>query len=317
MVSRPFVPQAVVNLAHARRDARLRREWAEADGYRAEIEAAGWVEVDRGVDFDLRPARPADIVEDGEVRYGSSESVPSLLDEPDSVAATIVAVGEGDSASRSVIDGGTGVAVVIVVNGPGARGGPGLATAGSSAEVVRLATTGTIGTARNAGIRRATGSVVVLADPAVAPGPDLVRDLVEALSDPAVAVAGTIGLVSTGLPRFVVSRERDVDAVTGTIAFRRSDYRAHGPFDERFQVAGELDAWWSLVLRDRDEEPPGRAVRVGDLATDGGGTSVGATVAAAATADVPGRRRDRYRILDRFGGRVDLLSSTGADHPDA
>ena len=131
----------------------------------------------------------------------------------------------------------------------------------------------------------------------------LVRELLDALSDPAGAIAGSVGLVSAGLPRFDRSAERDVDAVTGTIAFRRSDYRVRGPFDERFQVAGELDTWWSLLLRDNDEEPPSRAVRVGEAAPAG----VEATGGEGIT-DPPGQRRDRYRILDRFGGRTDLIS---------
>ena len=67
-MTRPFVPQAVVDLAHARREARVRRDWDEADGYRAQIEAAGWLVVDRGVDFDLRLARQPDEVDDGETR---------------------------------------------------------------------------------------------------------------------------------------------------------------------------------------------------------------------------------------------------------
>lgn len=309
-MNRPFVPQAVVDLAHARRDARLRREWAEADGYRAEIEAAGWVVVDRGVDFDLRPARPADVVEDGEVRYGSSGSVPSLLDEPDTGPVTVVVVvrdANGAEDVSSAADGEVGVPVIVVVDGPVAGASGRLATGESPGEVIRLATAGTVGAARNAGIRRATGAVIVLVESSGAIPAGLVRALVEAVSDPTVAIAGSVGLVSAGLPRFDRSPDRDVDAVTGTIAFRRADYRARGPFDERFQVAGELDAWWSLVLRDNDEEPPGRAVRVGQAAPAGAGTSGDGAIS-----DAPGRRRDRYRILDRFGGRVDLISGA---HP--
>ncbi len=237
-MTRPFVPQTVVDLAHARRDARVRREWAEADGYRAQIKAAGWVVVDRGVDFDLRPARPADVVEDGEVRYGSSDSVPSLLDEPDAVAVTVVmtAVAVDADGPSGPAGPGPGSSRVVVVTGAEPATGPGDGIDGLPGEVVRLAAPGSIGTLRNAGIRRASGTIVVLADGPATPAPELVRDLVAALADPTVAVAGTVGLVSTGLPRFEASPARDVDAVTGIIAFRRSDFRRVGPFDERFQV---------------------------------------------------------------------------------
>ena len=48
-----------------------------------EIEAAGYRVVDRGGDFLILPAHPADVVEqDGRVRYGWSGAVPSRLEEP-------------------------------------------------------------------------------------------------------------------------------------------------------------------------------------------------------------------------------------------
>ena len=314
-MTRPFVPQTVVDLAHARRDARLRHEWTEADGFRAEIEAAGWLVIDRGVDFDLRPARPADVVADGQIRYGASESVPSRLDEPEAAPATVVVVAaaiEDLAAAAAVVAARAGLAsVVLVANGLTADTDGELGRIGDvqGIEVVQLAAAGSVATARNAGIRRATGTVIVLLDRPSAADPAIIRELVDALTDPTVAIAGTIGRVSSGLPRFDGSTAREVDAVTGTIAFRRADYVARGPLEERFQGVGELDAWWSLVLRDNDDERPGRALRVGAGTGDGVGL-----VDSPRAADAPGQRRDRYRVLDRFGSRTDLISggSSGA-----
>ena len=91
-MSRQRIPDAVLDAAHARASAREARDWAEADRLRAEIEAAGWKIADRGTDFALTPAVAPDLAEGGRVRYGSSASVPSRLDDALSGVATVVLV---------------------------------------------------------------------------------------------------------------------------------------------------------------------------------------------------------------------------------
>ena len=59
----------------------VRRDLTEADRLKAVIETSGWKIVDRGTDFALAPAAAPDIVEGRRVRYGSSASVPSRLEE--------------------------------------------------------------------------------------------------------------------------------------------------------------------------------------------------------------------------------------------
>ena len=89
-------------------------------------------------------------------------------------------------------------------------------------------------------------------------------------------------------------------------AFRRADYAARGPLDERFRFYRNLDIWWSLVLRDEGEgTAPRRAIRLDGLPAvrheHRGYTSL------------PDDERDRqskrnfYRIIDRYGSRRDLL----------
>ena len=82
-VTRQRIPDEVLAAAHERSRARAARDWAEADRLRDQIEAAGWKVADRGIDFALTPAAPADVVEGERVLYGSSQGVPSRLDEPD------------------------------------------------------------------------------------------------------------------------------------------------------------------------------------------------------------------------------------------
>ena len=172
--------------------------------------------------------------------------------------------------------------------------------------------------ALNAGVRRAAAPVVIILDTSVEPEGDLVSALMGALADPGVAVAGPFGLVSDDLRRFEGAPEgaTDVDAIEGyALAFRRADYVARGPLDEHFAFYRNLDIWWSLVLRDQDEDapdeaPPRRAVRVTGVPVlrheHRGWTSV-------SEAD-----RDRlskknfYRVLKRFATRRDLLVRRGS-----
>ncbi|HEY6014075.1 MAG TPA: hypothetical protein VIU37_08705, partial [Candidatus Limnocylindrales bacterium] len=91
-MTRQRIPDDVLAAAHARSRAREARDWSEADRLRAEIEAAGWKVVDRGTDFALTPAVAPDVAEGDRIRYGSSRSVPSRLEEPPAGVATVVLV---------------------------------------------------------------------------------------------------------------------------------------------------------------------------------------------------------------------------------
>src|SRR3954453_15565849 len=83
-------PDSVKQLARDRAAARSARDWSEADRLRAEIESAGWKVIDQGPGYRLEPAHPPDVVEGETTRYGASSSVPSRLEEPSELAATVV-----------------------------------------------------------------------------------------------------------------------------------------------------------------------------------------------------------------------------------
>ena len=311
-VSRTRIPDAVLSLAHDRAAARGAQDWAAADRIRAEIEAAGWKIVDRGTDFALEPAHPPSVADGDVILYGSSESVPSRLTEAAIGAATVVLVAtdwpadleRGIAALRAYAPAGT--TIVVVADGPS----DGQATALSAAdglEVVRTSERLGAGAAWNIGIRRASGSVVVILDGSVEPTGDVITPLVAALDDPTVGVAGGYGIVSADLRSFEDGAAGDVTAIEGyAIAFRRDEAAARGPIDERFRFYRNLDIWWSLVLRDEGEgSPPRRAVALPIPAirhAHRGWTSL------------PEAERDRlskrnfYRIIDRFGWRRDLAT---------
>ena len=321
-MTRAFIPDEILALAHERSRAREARDWAEADRLRAAIETAGWRIVDRGTDFALTPAAPPDLVEGEQVRYGASRNVPSRLEEAPEGLATIVLIAtewpdDLERALTGLRSSPEGTSVVVVADAPSpaqaeALEAPGAGTAtGPTAEVLWTSERLGHAAALNAGIRRASGPVVIVLDASVEPQGDVVTPLVDALRDPAVGVVGPWGLVSGDLRKFEDAPPGDVDAIGGyALAFRRADFAERGPLDERFRFYRNLDIWWSLVLRDEGEgHAPRRAVSVGGLPLvrheHRGWTSL------------PDDERDRqskrnfYRIIDRFGARRDLLTRPG------
>ena len=271
-------PPDLIALADDRARARAEHDWARADELRASIEAAGWKVVDRGTRYRLERAAPPDLVEGDAVRYGSAASVPSVLGEAPGAAFTVELIADDRpddlgrclQALRTHAPGAT--QVVVVANDPddaqAARlvdGSADLAPIGGlPVEVVRTSTRVGPAAARNIGLRRARGAVVVFADPAVEPTGDALSPLAEALADPTVAVAGGFGVVTADLRRFEEAPGPDVDALEGDwLAFRREEIDRLGPLDEKFATAEFLDAWWSLVLRaGADGDSPRRAVRI-------------------------------------------------------
>lgn len=261
------VPPEVRALADERAAARRAQDWATADALRAEIEAAGWKVLDAASLYSLERAAAPDLVEAGVIRYGTSASVPSRLDEaPVGVASLVlVATDWPEDLARAVgaLVGASpaGTQLVVVANAPSDAQADALAeleAAGTGSPQVGLEvvwTSARLGhaTALNAGIRRAAGPVVVVVDTSVEPQGDLVTPLVAALDDPTVAVAGPFGLISGDLRTFEEPPAATVDvvAIEGYAqAFRRADYVARGPLDEHFAFYRNLDIWWSLVLRD-------------------------------------------------------------------
>jgi len=156
----------------------------------------------------------------------------------------------------------------------------------------------------NAGIDAAAGDVVVLFDPGVELKGDGVTPLIEALREPAVAVAGPFGVSGKGtIKEFEESAGPDVDAIEGyCMAFRRADAQAVGGFDPRFRYYRIADIEFSFRLR---AGSGGRAVVVPGLPV------VKHEHRLWETTDPKERdrlsRRNFYRFLDRWGAREDLL----------
>jgi hypothetical protein len=317
-------PESVEEAARQRSEARAARDWETADRLREEIEAAGWRVVDRGTAYRLEPATQPDVEVGGEIRYGRSDAVPSRLDEPATGLATVVLTASTEPAETlRALDAlmatvPAGVDIVLVADGLPDRGLEGVRATDLSArdaampvELVRTSSVLGQGAALNAGIRRAGAPIVVVMDPSIVAGGDVITPLAEALTDPTVAIAGPFGLGSADLRRFDEilasgGRPSEAAAIQGYLmAFRRTDAISRGPLDEGFRFYRNLDVWWSLVLRDEGEEsPPRRAVVVPGLALTRSDPRAWTTT--------PPAERDRlskrnfYRVLDRFRTRLDL-----------
>jgi hypothetical protein len=289
-------PLHVKQLAQQRAEARREHDYQTADRLKADIEAAGWKVIDHGRDFSLEPARPPDIETDGVVRYGSSASVPSRLDEPDSHSATLIAV---DALGQEVEDGHA--QVVAVMTDPDTAAQP----AASGVELVFTSTRLGLAAAWNIGLKRAVGSVVLLLAPGIRPAHDVLEPVLDALKDESVGLVGSDGLNSNDLRRWHSAGPGEVDALDARLmAFRRRDARLRGPLDERFATPRMLATWWSLVLRDEGPDRPARRALALALDLPAAQSSSGG-----ADADARDRqaRRDFYRLVDRFGRRFDLL----------
>ena len=319
-MTRPFVPQPVLDAAHARAAARAGRDWATADRLRAEIEAAGWRIVDRGTDFRLEPAHSPDVEDEAGIHYGRSEAVPSRLTEISTRVATVVLVAtdQPDDLDRAMASlratSPPGTHLVVVADGPDAAQAARLPASGSDAdgrletEVVRTSARLGAGAAWNVGLRRATGEVVIVMDTSVEATGDVITPLANALRDPGIAVAGPFGLRSADLRHFEEADSGEAAAIEGLLlAFRREDAAAAGPVDEGFRFFRSLDIWWTLVLRDRGDEPPRRAVVVPGLPLIRHEYRAWTAVPDAERERLS--RRNAYRLLERFRERRDLAVS--------
>ncbi len=298
-------PPELRALARERSEARRAQRWDEADRLRAAIEAQGWKVVDKGAEGRLVRAHPLDVVDDdGAIRYGWTGSVPVFEGDRSGGLVTIVARATPDPQETvrllSRLTDAPARAVVLIVADSEAE----LPRDLMDAEVIRLVAPASPGATLAVALRRARGDIIVVGEgwPAEA-GADRVPELVDALRDPQVAVAGWRGVVAADLRHLAPADPSSGDVVAvgwRGLAFRTIDGLGRGPIDEVFQDPAMLAVWWSLVLRDEGPGVPPRAARA----------LLGATGTSGATGQVPDRasRRDRYRIIDRFGQRTDLLT---------
>ena len=272
LVERLPAPPEIVDLAEARSRARQARDWRRADVLKADIEAAGWRVVDKGLSFRLQPALPPDVEDAGRHCYGSPDSVPSRQQEPEERGATVVVIAPAGAPSLSTtlaaLRQHTAADARILLVAP-RQVQP--SDAADATEVLWTATPFTAGAALRAALRRVTSEMVVVWSPDLVPSGSIVRT---PPGGPRRPRGGHRGGVRPGLRRTCCTSSPatgDVTAVTGgCYAFRRRDMLDRQPIDDRLVRPDGVATWLSLLLRDAGEASPARRAITVPLALSDG-----------------------------------------------
>ena len=127
-----------------------------------------------------------------------------------------------------------------------------MGSGGSVVEVVSLEPGTGWGAARNAGLRRSTGRVVMALDGSIEATGDVFGPLEAALADPSVGIAGPFGIVTQDLRQFdEAPAPGPCDAVEGyCMAMRRELLSQAGMFDEKFKWYRTADIEYSFRVKD-------------------------------------------------------------------
>lgn len=297
----PEPPAAARRLLEERTAAREARDWDRADALRDELAGLGWAVEDGPAGTSLRPVLPAP----------AREALPSLLEGPASVAASLQVVADEhpDDLARFLAGirrhpPAAAVELVVVANAPSYDLAELLADAAPPVAPEVVTTTERLGwaDARTLGLGRSRGEITVLLDTSLEPVGDFVPPLLAAFADPTVGIAGGWGVTSRDGREFVDAPPGEVDAVEGyCLAVRRAALRAVGGFDHRFRFYRNADLDFSFAVRDAGW----RAVRTEPLPL--------VRHEHRGYASLPDAERDRlsrrnfYRFLDHWRDRPDLL----------
>ena len=291
------VPDEVLALAAEREERRTAKDFAAADALRDTIRELGFTVVDgpSGPTFE-----PVEVPPEPRLRPGDVES---LLDEPPTADASVHWVVEGwpEDVARALAgfrpnESGRDVQYVVADVTQSDT-----STYGDRVEVLALEAGTGWGAARNAGLKRSRGRIVIVVDGSVEPTGDVFAPIEAALADPTVGVCGPFGISTEDLREFHDSEGPDVDAIEGYLmAFRRDVIRDVGLFDEKFTWYRTADIECSFRIKDAGM----RALRIDAPIRRHEHRMYHST---------PPTERDRlskrnyYRFLERFRDRFDLL----------
>ena len=297
----PEVPEELVRLAERRARARAAKDFAEADAIRDRIASAGWTVVDEpDGTFRLEPVAAE---QEGPL---SAQDIASVLDEPATMDVSVHWVCEGwpEDVERAIgafrAHAGERSVQYVVADVTGARAD----RWGEDVEALTLEPGTGWAAARNAGLRRSRGRIVLAMDASVEPTGDVFGPLEETLADQAVGVCGPFGIITTDLRQFDEALGAGpCDAIEGYLmAFRREMLTEAGFFDEKFKWYRTADIEWSFRVKDA-----GYRCEVIPLPVDKHEHRMWFETSPRERARWS--KRNFYRFLDRWRDRWDLVLS--------
>jgi cysteinyl-tRNA synthetase len=300
------VPDEVRRLAAERELRRGSKDFAAADALRDRIAELGYRIVDAPEGATFEPISPEEPEAPARLR---PRDVESLLDDEPTADVSVHWVVEGwpEDVVRALagLRANEGARDVQYVVADVTETDP--TTYGEGVEVLPLEPGTGWAAARNAGLRRSRGRIVLVLDGSIEPAGDVLGPLEETLADPGVGVCGPFGISTRDLREFHESNGPEVDAIEGYLmAFRRDVLAQAGLFDEKF-------AWYrtaDIELSFRLKEAGLRAVVVA--------VPVDRHEHRMWTSTPPQERerlskRNYYRFLERFRDRFDLLVEPQAE----
>jgi cysteinyl-tRNA synthetase len=294
-------PDDIRRLLKAREAAREAKDFAAADALRERIRAGGYMVVDTPAGSEVRPAEP-DAPDGAGLGALRPEDVPSLLGHPATFDASVHWLAQewpedvvrGVESFRRYQGGLTVQHVVVDVTGTDRGRWP------EGVDLVRLAEDPGWAVARNAGLERSAGAIVIVSDGSVEAVGNAPGALIEALRDPAVGLTGPFGIVTEDLRTFHETGAGECDAVEAYLmAFPRTLLQAGLRFDPGFKFYRSADIEFSFQVLAR-----GLTVVV----TPAPVTRHDHRMWTETPEDVRQRlsKRNFYRFLDRWRGRFDL-----------
>ena len=291
------VPEEVRALLAERAERRAAKDFAAADAIRDRMADLGFRVVDGPEGQSLEPLAGAP--PEGP---GRAADVASVLLEPATADVTVHWVVEGwaEDARRALdafrdLEGGRVMQYVLVDLTEGDE------DFGDDVEVLRLEPATGWASARNAGLRRSRGQVVIAMDGSIEPTGEMLGPLERTLADPTVGLCGPFGLTTRDLREFAESRGPEVDAIEGyRMAFRRELLTEVGAFDEKFRWYRTADIELSFRVKDA-----GYRCVVVEVPVRKHEHRMWQTTEPAERDRLS--KRNFYRFLERFRGRTDLL----------
>jgi cysteinyl-tRNA synthetase len=295
------VPEDVRRLAGQRQAAREAKDFGTADALRERIRDLGFVVTDTAAGPVLEPAGKETAVAPRPPERPRPDQIASLLDRAPAADASVHWIVEGwpQDVRRGIASfrrhaGDLRVQHVVVdVTEDGGEW--------PEADEVMLLRPGTgWADARNAGLVRSAGRIVMVADGSVEARGDALGPLIGALDDAGVGVTGPYGIVTEEMHHFHESKGPEVDAIEGYLmAFRRELLEGGLRFDRKFRFYRTADIELSFQVK-----AMGLRALVTPVPLDRHEHRM--------WANTPEDRRDQlskrnfYRFLDRWRGRSDL-----------